>query len=64
MDRTNLVAHGVADQVVIRIKHHKDLVNAQLLCGWGPHAGIFMRAAIKGDGLTPLVAPSLDSALR
>lgn len=64
MDRANLVAHGEADQVIIRVKHHKDLVNAQLLCGRGPPIGIFVRAALKGDGLTPLVAPGLYGALR
>lgn len=63
MDRADLVAHGEADQVIICIKHHKDLVDAQLLCGRGPPSGLLMRAALKGDGLTPLVAPGLDDAL-
>lgn len=63
MDRADLVAHGEADQVVIRVKHHKDLVDAQLLCSRGPPTGIFMSAALKGDGLTPLVAPGLHGAL-
>lgn len=63
MDRTNLVAHGEADQVIIGVKHHKDLVDAQLLRGRGPPVGVSVRAALKGDGLTPLVAPGLHGAL-
>lgn len=62
VDGTNLVAHGEADQVIIGVKHHKDLVDAQLLRGRGPHVGISMRAALKGDSLTPLVAPGLHGA--
>lgn len=64
VDRANLVAHGKADQIIICVKHHKDLVNAQLLCGRGPPIGIFMRAALKGDGLPPLVGPGFYGALR
>lgn len=63
VDRADLVAHGEADQVIICVKHHKDLVDAQLLCGRGPPGGLLMGAALKGDGLTPLVAPGLDDAL-
>lgn len=64
MDRANLVAHGEADEVIVSVKHHKDLVNAQLLCGRGPPISIFVGATLKGDGLTPLVAPGLYGALR
>lgn len=64
VDGANLVAHGVADQMVVRVEHHKDLVHAELLGGWCCPGGLVMRAALEGDGLTPLVASGLYLAIR
>lgn len=64
MNRADLVADCVADQVVVRIKHHKDLVHAELLGGRDPPEGLVILAALKGDRLTPLVASGLDGAIR
>lgn len=64
MDGADLVAHGVADQMVAGIEHHKDLVHAELLGGWRRPGGLVMRAALEGDRLTPLVAPGLEATMR
>lgn len=64
MNRADLVAHGVADQMVVSIEHHKDLVHAELLGGRGPSDGLVVWAALEGDSLTPLIASGLDSAIR
>ncbi|XP_034722409.1 uncharacterized protein LOC117941512 [Etheostoma cragini] len=62
VDRADLVAHGVADQMVVLVEHHKDLVHAELL-GGGRRAGhLGVRAALEADGLAPLVAPGLGAA--
>lgn len=66
MDGTNFVAHGVADKVVVSVKHHKDLVYTELLggqrCPRPP--SLIIRAGLKDDGLMPLVASSLDVSIR
>lgn len=64
MDGADLVAHGVADQKVFGVEHHKDLVHAELLGGRRRPGGLVVRAALEGDGLTPLVASGLDVAVR
>lgn len=64
VDGADLVAHGVADQMVVGIKHHEDLVHAELLGGRCHPGGFVVWAALEGDGLTPLVASGLDSAVR
>ncbi len=63
VDRADLVAHGVADQMVVSIEHHKDLVHAELLGGRSCSDGLVMRTALEGDSLTPLVASGLDAAV-
>lgn len=60
--RADPVAHGVADQVVVGVKHHKDLVHAELLGGQLRPDGRVVLAALEGDRLTPLVASGLDGA--
>lgn len=62
--RADLVAHGVASQIVLRIEHHKDLVHAELLGGRRRPDGLVVWAALEGDSLTPLVASGLDAAVR
>lgn len=64
MHRADLVAHGVADQMVVSIEHHKDLVHAELLGGRRRPGGLVMLAALEGDSLAPLVASGLDGAVR
>lgn len=64
MDGADLVAHGVADQTVVGIEHHKDLVHAELLRRRRRPDGFVVWAALEGDSLTPLVAPGLDGAVR
>lgn len=64
MDGADLVAHGVAYQVVVGVEHHKDLVHAELLDRWRRPVGLIMRAALEGDGLTPVVVSGLDVAIR
>lgn len=61
--RADPVAHGVADQVVLSVKHHKDLVHAELLGGQLRPDGLVVLAALEGDRLTPLVASGLDGAV-
>lgn len=63
MDGADLVAHGVADQVVFGVEHHEDLVHAELLGGRRLPDGLVVWAALEGDGLTPLVAFGLDGAV-
>lgn len=63
MHRADLVAHGVADQIVFCIEQDKDLVHTELLGGWRHPDGLIMGAAVEGDGLTPLVASGLDAAI-
>ena len=63
MDGADLVAHGVADQIVLGIEHHKDLVHAELLRGHRRPAGLVVRAALEGDGLTPLEGPGFSGAI-
>jgi len=62
--RANLVAHGVANQMVLRIKHYKYLVNTELLGRLFCTRCHIMWTALKGDGLTPLVASGLNFAVR
>lgn len=50
--------------MVVSIKHHKDLVHAELLGGRRRPGGLVMWAALEGDCLTPLVASDLDVAFR
>lgn len=64
MDGSDLVAHGVADQTVVGIEHHKDLVHAELLGGRRRPGGLVMWAALEGDSLSPLVASGLDVTVR
>lgn len=64
VDGADSVAHGVADQMVGGIVHHKDLVHAELLGGRCRPAGLIMRAALEGDSLTPLVGSGLHFAIR
>lgn len=63
MDGADLVAHGVADQLVVGVEHDEDLVHAELLGGRRRPAGLVVRAALEGDGLAPLVAPGLHAAV-
>lgn len=66
MDGANLVAHGVTDKMVVRVKHHKDLVYSELLGGQrcpGP-SRLIVWAGLKGDSLTPLVTSCLDLSVR
>lgn len=66
VDGANLVAHGVADKMVVSVKHDKDLVYTELLggqcCPSPPR--LIMWAALKGDGLTPLATSCLDISVR
>ena len=63
VDRADLVAHGIADQMVVGVKHHEDLVHAELLGGWRRPGGLVVRAAMESDGLAPLVASGVDFAI-
>lgn len=63
MDPASPGAHGVAHQLVFRIKHDKHLVHAQLLGGRGHVGVVLVRAALKGDVLAPLTGPVLDAAV-
>lgn len=50
--------------MVLRVKHYKDLVHAELLDGRHLPCGLLMGTALESDGLTPVVAPGLNTAVR
>lgn len=52
-DGADLVAHGIADELVGRVVHDEHLVYAELLAGWYRANGFSMRAALERDPLPP-----------
>lgn len=52
-DGADLVAHGIADELVGRVIHDEHLVHAELLAGWYGADGITIRAALERDLLPP-----------
>lgn len=62
--RADFVAHRIADEIVVGVKHHKDLVHGELLGGGHHPRGLIMNTALESDGLTPLVASGLDLTVR
>lgn len=63
MDGSDLVAHGVADELVGRVVHDEHLVDAELLGGGRRAHPLVVLAALEADGLAPAVAQRLDATL-
>lgn len=63
MDGADLVAHGVADELVGRVVHDENLVDGELLRRGQLAGTLVMLAALEGDGLAPIVAQLLDATL-
>ena len=63
VDIGDLVAHGVADELIGGVIHDKDLVHVEHLGGFHGPEGLVVLAALEADGLAPLVRPGLGRAL-
>lgn len=63
-DGADLVAHGVADELVGRVIHDENLIHAELMAGWDWLRGLGMRAALKTNALPPKVHQSLGRTVR
>lgn len=59
VDGADLVAHGVADELVAEVVHDEDLVHAELLGGDSDPAGLVVGAALEQHRLPPLEGPGL-----
>lgn len=52
-DGADLVAHGIADELVGRVVHDEHLVHAELLAGWYGANKVRVQAAVERDSLPP-----------
>lgn len=64
MNGADSVAHGKSDQLVSRVIHDKDLIDAELLAGrYGAH-DVLVWTALEFNALRPQVAPRVHAPVR